>query len=164
MPGVPRPVGALGTVLDPGGEPRSFGRRLRSRRSNLRQRLRAPASLTERIDDQAFDGTQLSRRGTWVVAFLAGWCPFCRAFEPELARLASRDGLSVLVADLTDEDGPLWDRFRIRVVPTVIVFRDGRPGLRRDGRSGYGLDARDLAAIRTFALGGPPARPRPPGP
>jgi thioredoxin 1 len=122
------------------------------------------AALLERVSVEAFEGTQLSRPGTWVVGFLAGWCPFCREFKPELARLASRDGLSVLVVDLSDEDSPLWDRFRIRVVPTVIVFREGRPALRRDGRSGYGLSAHDLAAIRAAALGEPHPAARPPGP
>jgi thioredoxin-like negative regulator of GroEL len=33
----------------------------------------------------------------------------------------------------------LWERFGISIVPTIIVFRDGRPVFRRDGVQGRGL-------------------------
>jgi len=41
--------------------------------------------------------------------------------------------------DLSDDDNPLWDTFSIEVVPTIIVFRDGKPEFRRDGFFGRGL-------------------------
>jgi thioredoxin 1 len=111
----------------------------------------------ERIGAEAFDGLRLARSGTWTVAFLADWCPFCQEFEPTFSALAALPGISLLVADLTDEESPLWDRFRIAVVPSVIVFRDGEPVFRVDGRSGYGLDGKDIGSIRAAALDGTPA-------
>jgi len=101
----------------------------------------------ERIGPEAFEGTRLRRPGIWAVAFLADWCPFCRAFAPRLEELAKRGPFQIVRADVTQEESPLWDRFGIEVVPTVVVFRDGVPTLRRDGRLGRGLSDADLNAI-----------------
>ncbi len=104
-----------------------------------------------RVGPEAFDGERLVRPGVVVVAFLADWCPFCRAFEPELLRLVTDRQLAALAADVTSTDSPLWDRFRIRIVPTVIVYRDGTPTLRLDGRRFRGLGAADLRRIAEAA-------------
>lgn len=104
----------------------------------------------ERIGPDAFDGERLRRPGTWVIGFLADWCPFCRAFRPKLEALATA-GHAVALADLTDEENPLWERFGVEVVPTVIVFRDGATVFRRDGRLGRGLGETDLEAIEQAA-------------
>jgi thiol-disulfide isomerase/thioredoxin len=106
----------------------------------------------ERVGAEAFDGVRLRRPGTVGVAFLAEWCPFCRAFEPEFAALAGTPSPALLVADLTSEDSPLWDRFGVDVVPTVIVFREGEASFRADGVAGEGLSPSALRSIRT-ALG-----------
>ncbi|MFI5413231.1 MAG: protein disulfide isomerase family protein, partial [Candidatus Lutacidiplasmatales archaeon] len=42
-----------------------------------------------------FRKTQLLRDGTWVVAFLADWCPFCRSFRPEFSPLEAGSGFRV---------------------------------------------------------------------
>jgi thioredoxin 1 len=104
------------------------------------------ADRLERLDERAFDGKKLLRPGTRAVAFLAEWCGFCRDFGPQFAEIGTRPQLAV--ADLTDLNSPLWEEFEVQVVPTVVVFRDGRPVLRRDGVAGEGLSAADLAAIR----------------
>ncbi len=109
----------------------------------------------ERLEADAFDGTRLRRSGTWAVAFLADWCPFCRAFAPRFERLAGTGSFQIAMGDVTDEASPLWDAFGIDVIPTVVIFRDGAPGFRRDGALGRGLSDSDLAAIRAEL--GPPA-------
>jgi thioredoxin 1 len=107
----------------------------------------------ERLGPDAFDGDRLRRPGTWAVAFSADWCPYCRRFVADLERLAGTGPFEVAMGDLTDEDSPLWEQFRVDVVPTVVVFRDGAPSFRRDGVLGHGLTADDLHQIRA-ALGG----------
>ena len=107
----------------------------------------------ERIGPESFEGDRLRRPGTWVVGFLADWCPFCRSFEPELAALQGTGSFQVALADLTDEESPLWERFAIEVVPTVVVFHDGAATFRRDGRLGRGLGEGDLKAIRAAVTG-----------
>lgn len=102
----------------------------------------------ERIGPEAFDGNRLRRPGVWAVGFLADWCPFCRAFVPKLEALERTGPFQVVIADVTDDDSPLWDRFGVEVVPTVIVFRDGVAVFRRDGRLGRGIGAADLQSLR----------------
>jgi thioredoxin 1 len=102
----------------------------------------------ERLGADAFDGTTLKRAGTWAVAFSADWCPFCREFLPKFEGLGPLATGHLALGDLTDEETPLWERFSVEVVPTVIVFRDGAPILRRDGRLGRGLNESDLKAVR----------------
>jgi thioredoxin 1 len=108
----------------------------------------------ERIGADEFDNDRLRRPGTWAIAFLADWCPFCREFEPEFERLAGDGASHLAIADLTDEESPLWERFHVDVVPTVIVFRDGSATFRRDGRLGRGLGPADLTAIRADLAAG----------
>jgi thioredoxin 1 len=106
----------------------------------------------ERLGPDAFDGDRLRRRGTWAVAFSADWCPFCRAFVPEFEALRGTGPFEIAIGDLTDEENPLWERFDVDVVPTLVAFRDGAAIFRRNGRLGAGLDAADLTALRE-ALG-----------
>jgi len=101
----------------------------------------------ERVGAEAFEGGRLRRPGTWIVGFLADWCPFCHAFVPQLEDLAAATGRGVLFADVTDEASPLWDTFGIDVVPTVLVFHDGAAVFRRDGKLGQGLGSADVRAI-----------------
>ena len=102
----------------------------------------------ERVGSEAFQGEEFGRPGLWAVAFLADWCPFCRAFAPKFEALGGTGSAKVVMADLTSEETPLWERFSIEVVPTVIVFRDGTPVLRKDGQLGRGLSDADMTAIR----------------
>jgi thioredoxin-like negative regulator of GroEL len=111
----------------------------------------------DRIGEESFVGRRLRREGTWAVAFLADWCPFCRKFRPRFELLSLARG-GRLIADLTAVESPLWDRFGIDVIPTVIVFREGLPGPRFDGVAGEGLDDAALAAIVSAVDGSAPRK------
>jgi len=104
----------------------------------------------ERLAPETLDGRRLSRLGTWAIAFLADWCPYCRSFVPDFDRLAG-SGFGLAMADVTSLESPLWERFEIEVVPTVIVFREGVPIYRADGRYSEGLDSNHLAGISAAA-------------
>jgi thioredoxin 1 len=102
----------------------------------------------ERAGAESFEGNRLSRMGVWAVEFTADWCPFCREFAPRFASL-SLSGAHALIADLTDLASPLWESFRIEVVPTVLVFRDGEEIARADGIPGEGLYDSHVRAIES---------------
>jgi len=104
----------------------------------------------ERLGAGAFDGLRIRRSGVWAIAFLADWCPFCRDFVPAFSDLYG-GGFRLAIADLTDLESPLWERFEIEVVPSVIVFRDGVSVFRADGRFMEGLGPQDLASVRAAA-------------
>jgi thioredoxin 1 len=102
----------------------------------------------ERLGADAFEGERFKRPGRWAIVFLADWCPFCRSFAPQFEALAGTGSTQIAMADLTSEESPLWERFSIDVVPTVIVFRNGASVYRRDGHLGRGLLDADVSAIR----------------
>jgi thioredoxin-like negative regulator of GroEL len=106
----------------------------------------------ERLQADAFRKDRLLREGTWVVAFIADWCPFCRRFLPQLSALDGEKSFRTAIGDVTSEESPLWEDFRIEVVPTLVVFRDGRPVFRVEGVLGLGLPPGGLEAARSTAL------------
>jgi thioredoxin 1 len=105
------------------------------------------------LKESDFSGARLNRPGTIAVAFVADWCGFCRRFLRIWQPFEPRSPVPLAVADASDDDGPLWSDFDIQVVPTIVVFRDGKPVWRKDSRLGVGLSeaaleemARALAA------------------
>ena len=66
--------------------------------------------------------------------FYQASCPPCRALEPRLERMAQQyEGrLRVYRIDI-DRDMPVAERFVVKSIPTVLVFRDGREVARLDG-------------------------------
>lgn len=106
----------------------------------------------EKLPADAFRKERLLREGTWVVAFLADWCPFCQRFRPEFRALNGGKDFRTAEGDLTSEESPLWEDLHIEVVPTIVVFREGRPVFRVDGVLGLGSPPGGLEAARSAAL------------
>jgi thioredoxin 1 len=74
-----------------------------------------------------FDREALGAEGLVLVDFWAGWCPPCRRLAPTLEALAAayEGRLTVLKVDV-DECPDLSERYGIRSIPTLVLFRDGR--------------------------------------
>jgi len=114
-------------------------------------------AVEEVPDADAFRREVLEPAGPMVVAFWAEWCPFCRRFRPWFERAHAARGGRFLIARLDDEGNPLWEDFRVAVVPTVAVFREGRVAARRDGILGRGISEAELAAFLDATLTTRPA-------
>lgn len=83
-----------------------------------------------------------------VVLFVLSTCPFCRAFRPRFEAFAAKGGAREFLTVVLDDFGnPLWDAYKIDVVPTVIVFSGETIAARRDGRAGVGLTEKDLESF-----------------
>ena len=79
-------------------------------------------------------------QGRTLVLCRATWCPFCRAFEPVFRRrTGSLADLAVAELVLDDEHSPLWSALNLAVVPSVLLFENGKITRRLDGRLGVGL-------------------------
>ena len=91
-----------------------------------------------------FDGTHLKRKGVYSVCFGATWCPPTRRFVPKFVARSGKYPGTFAIGDITDWDDPLWDTFRIKITPTMVIFRDGRPVERFDGRRLIGLREHEL--------------------
>ena len=83
-----------------------------------------------RIDLAAFDS--LAKAGAagpavTLVDFTARWCPPCKTLERVLEALAAEYAGRVrfVAVDVNDEPA-LADRFDVRAMPTLVVWRGGR--------------------------------------
>src|SRR5256885_17211734 len=69
-----------------------------------------------------------------VVDFYADWCPPCKIMAPLLDDVARRRAGEMLVMKLdTDRNPQAGQRFGVRGIPTLIVFRNGKEATRRGG-------------------------------
>jgi thioredoxin 2 len=69
-----------------------------------------------------------------VVDFWADWCGPCKAIAPELERLAKERSGSIVIAKVDTEALPdLAERYRIRSIPTMLLFSSGREAKRITG-------------------------------
>jgi len=65
---------------------------------------------------------------------LAAWCGPCRMVAPEMEKLARDRSERVLVAKVDTEALPtVAQRFNIRSIPTMILFRGGAEARRLSG-------------------------------
>jgi|HubBroStandDraft_1064217.scaffolds.fasta_scaffold29795_4 thioredoxin family protein len=106
-----------------------------------------------------FEGQKLRRLGTYAVCFAASWCHPTRQFVPKFAARKGTLPMTMAIADITSIDDPLWDRFQIKITPTVVVFRDGAGVGRMDGRWVMGLRSADLDRLAGLIAEPPPRGP-----
>jgi len=69
-----------------------------------------------------------------LVDFYADWCAPCRAMKPVLEDLKVQMGeeLSIFKIDV-DKNQAISERYAIRSIPTLILFKNGEPVWRKSG-------------------------------
>ncbi|SRR5215467_2075138 len=106
------------------------------------------------LEPSQFDSL-LSSHKKALVMFYADWCPYCQKFKPMFESVVKQEdkkstlnGYIMYGSKVNDDDNPLWDRFSIDAVPTMIAFDDrGEIISRRDAKRGVGLNKSDLDSI-----------------
>lgn len=74
------------------------------------------------------------KEGVVLVDFYADWCGPCKMIAPILAKLSTElDGSADIVKVNVDEEGTLAQRFDVMSIPTLILFKDGKPVGRKTG-------------------------------
>lgn len=79
------------------------------------------------LTDDTFDD-QIQKIGQPVlVDFWADWCGPCKLLAPSLQQISVEMAGQVRIAKVNvDENGDLGNRFGIRSIPTLMVFKGGR--------------------------------------
>ena len=93
----------------------------------------------ENLQPSQFEDILSSQEKT-LVMFYADWCPFCRKFKPIFeasANSLTNSRQKFFESNIDDDDNPLWERFSIEAVPTVIAFEKGEDYLKEGCQNGH---------------------------
>lgn len=83
---------------------------------------------TVAVDDDSFEAQVLKASGPVLVDFWAEWCGPCKMIAPALEEIALEFKGRVTVAKVNIDDNPMSPTtYGIRSIPTMILFKDGKP-------------------------------------
>ena len=85
------------------------------------------SELVKDVSDGSFENEVLASGKPVLVDFWAEWCAPCRMLAPTVAAVAEHFGESATVVKLNVDDNPSTaQRYGIKGIPTLILFRDGK--------------------------------------
>jgi thioredoxin 1 len=86
------------------------------------------AQAVREVDDASFADEVLAAERPVLVDFFAGWCGPCHAIAPSLEQIAQERAGAVAVVKLDVDANPdTTNRFGIKSLPTLMLFKAGQP-------------------------------------
>lgn len=91
-------------------------------------------SQSAKVTDATFETDVLKATGPVLVDFWAEWCGPCKMIAPALEDLAADMAGKVSVRKLNIDENPTAPtRYGVRGIPTLILFKDGKPAATKVG-------------------------------
>ncbi len=100
----------------------------------------------EILNKENFNEKVLQNKGTVLVDFFATWCGPCKMLAPVLEQVAQDTTAKIYKVDI-DESEDLARSYGIMVVPTMIIFKDGK---QVEKFSGYMQKDTILAKVKAY--------------
>jgi len=89
---------------------------------------------TKAVTDETFETDVLKSKGAVLVDFWAEWCGPCKAIGPALEEIAGEMADKLTVAKVNVDENPVTpNNYAVRGIPTLILFKDGKPAATQVG-------------------------------
>jgi thioredoxin 1 len=89
---------------------------------------------TNAVTDASFETDVLKSTQPVLVDFWAEWCGPCKMIGPALEELSKDMGDKLTVAKVNIDENPQTpNRYGVRGIPTLILFKDGQPAATKIG-------------------------------
>ena len=89
---------------------------------------------TVAVTDDSFDTDVLQAKGVVLVDFWAEWCGPCKLIGPALEEIGAEFKGRVTVAKVNIDENPMTpNAYAVRSIPTMILFKDGKPAATKVG-------------------------------
>lgn len=105
------------------------------------------------VNEQTFSKIVLESSCPVLVNFWAPWCGLCRLIDPHLLQFQAESGDELIVVSINaDNNLKLANTYRLRNLPTLILFDQGLPVQRIEGFHGRDEFQRSLTRLMTSYL------------
>ncbi len=89
---------------------------------------------TVKVTDSSFEADVLGAAVPVVVDFWAEWCGPCKMIAPALEEIGAEFKGKLTVAKVNIDDNPATpNNYGVRGIPTMILFKDGKPAATQVG-------------------------------
>jgi thiol-disulfide isomerase/thioredoxin len=107
-------------------------------------------SIKEIDNENDLDNILIGNERVFVL-FYSSWCPFCRSFLPIFNKYAQkREDKKFLRVKIDRFLNPIWEKYSVNVVPTVILFQGNNVFRRLNGVLGVGLNEKQFNCFLDF--------------
>ncbi len=101
--------------------------------------------MATEITEATFESDVLQSEQPVIVDFWAEWCGPCHAVSPVLDQIADERQGELTVAKVNiDEQPALAQRYGVMSIPTIILFKDGKPSAAAVGAQPKGMLEKNL--------------------